>query len=141
MAILNALSHINFVNIISSYVCLLNHQSKATIPYTSLPTEFLNSVSSPIPHRATPSSPSAHLLPGPFIVRSPVGLSCQLTGVVHSFLSPLNPQFFFGQKGLFADYPTEQIVSQDDCGDNNCMTEVVSHYVCRVSGRKNPSYG
>lgn len=101
LAIPNALPYIHSANIISSYACLLNHQSKAAIPYisSSLSTLqcpwFLKSASSPSHFQGTPSSPSAHSLPDLFIFRSLCVWTWQFIGSVHDFPLSQLPQIFW----------------------------------------------
>lgn len=100
MAILNALPYIHSANIISSYACLLNHQSKAAIPYISLSLStwqcpwFLKSASSLFHLIRTLSSPSAHSLSDLFIFRSLCVWTYQFIGSVHDFPLPQLPQIF-----------------------------------------------
>lgn len=101
LAIPNALPYIHSANIISSYACLLNHQSKAATPYisSSLSTLqcpwFLKPASSPSHLQGTPSSPSAHSLPDLFIFRSLCVWTWQFIGSVHDFPLSQLPQIFW----------------------------------------------
>lgn len=143
LVILNTLLYISSVSIINSYTCLLNCQSKAALPCTSLPPftlqcpQFLSYLLS---HPPQGNSIFSQCLFTSRTFHGHITSWLDLSAAQHSLWFPVPPvaTLIFWSEFLLADHPLNKYFVRMMVGPKLLWR---GSYVSTVPGRKNPGYG